>query len=265
MTSRLSLALVALVLIGGAIALWLGDRQAPADPRIAPVSSQEVVVPVEAGYSGEYVLAITWHPAFCETKPRLTECRNERDSDYSASHFSLHGLWPQDDEYCGVGEGLIAIDETNRWDDLPEIDVSDATWRDLSRLMPGTEDGLDRHEWVVHGSCAGASADTYFRRSIALVEEINASAVQQLFARNIGRQVSRNQMRTAFDAAFGDGAGRKVRLDCEEDGNRDIVVELRINLDGDAMGATNLRDLVHAAGNASAGCTGGAVDRVGEQ
>jgi ribonuclease T2 len=243
----------------------LFDRQAPVDPRIAPIGSREAVVPVEAGYSGEYVLAITWHPAFCETKPRLTECRNEQASDYAASHFSLHGLWPRDDQYCGLGESIIAIDETNRWDDLPEIDVSDATWRNLSRLMPGTEDSLERHEWVVHGTCAGANADTYFSRSVALVEEINASAVQELFARNIGRQVSRNQIRAAFDAAFGEGAGRKVRADCEEDGNREIVVELRINLEGDAMAATNLRDLIHAASNAGAGCGGGTVDRVGEQ
>ena len=70
---------------------------------------------------------------------------------------------------------------------------------------------------------------------------------------------------TAFDAAFGDGAGRKVRVDCEADGDRDLIFELRINLEGDAMEATSLRDLIHAARNASAGCDRGTVDRVGEQ
>jgi ribonuclease T2 len=268
------LVLIAFVLVGGAIALWWNDRQQqPADPIVAPISSQafaeEQLAPTPEAtsdaYTGEYVLTISWHPAFCETKPYLDECRDERSSDYSADHFSLHGLWPQDDEYCGVGEEIIAIDETNRWDDLPPIEVSNTTWRDLQRVMPGTKDNLERHEWVLHGSCAGVSADSYFRRAIGFVEEINRSAVRDLLSRNIGRHVSRNQLRAAFDASFGDGAGRKVRLDCEDDDDRGLVFELRINLEGDAMNPTPMADLIHAARNASAGCDGGIVDRVGEQ
>ena len=256
------------------MSLWWNDRQQqPADPVIAPISSQASAEqpdpapepPTSSAYAGEYVLTISWHPAFCETKPYLDECRDERSSDYAADNFSLHGLWPQDDEYCGVGEEIIAIDEANRWDDLPPVEVSNTTWRDLQRVMPGTEDNLERHEWVLHGSCSGVSADTYFRRAIALVEEINGSAVRDLLERNIGRNVSRNQLRAAFDASFGDGAGRKVRLDCEDDDDRELVFELRINLEGDAMNSTNVAELIHAARNASAGCNGGIVDRVGDQ
>ena len=267
MNPRFSLALVAIVMIGGAVALWWNDRQQQAAaPPVQPISSVEAPVEPEVpGYDGAYVLAISWHPAFCETKPNLPECRNERSGDYSADNFSLHGLWPQDDEYCGVGPEVIALDEANRWSDLPPIDVSEATWRDLRRVMPGVEDNLERHEWALHGSCAGTSQDTFFRRSIALLEEVNGSEVRELLARNIGRHVSRNQLRSAFDAAFGDGAGRKVRLDCETDDKRELIYELRINLDGDAMGSTSFRELIHAARNASAGCTGGTVDRVGEQ
>lgn len=269
MNSRFSLALVAVILVGGAFALWWSDRQRPAELPVQPISSAEPssapVQPDADAYAGDYVLTISWHPAFCETKPYLSECRNERSSDYAADHFALHGLWPQDDEYCGVGETIIAIDEANRWDDLPPIDVSNATWRDLERIMPGTEDSLERHEWVLHGSCAGVTADTYFKRSIALVEEINASPVRDLLSRNIGRHVSRNQIRAAFDAAFGDGAGRKVRLDCEADDDRELIYELRINLEGPAMNAGSIAPLIHAARNASAGCNGGIVDRVGEQ
>jgi ribonuclease T2 len=264
---RVTLAIVALILAGSAAALWWSDRQ-PAAPTPPPsASSLEAPLPPDdsSAYDGEYVLTISWHPAFCETKPFLTECRNQRSGDYAADHFSLHGLWPQDDEYCGVGETVIALDEANRWDDLPPVEVSDATWRDLQRVMPGTEDNLDRHEWILHGSCAGASADTYFKRAIALTEEVNASEVRELLARNIGRHVSRNQIRAAFDAAFGDGAGRRARLDCEQDDDRELVFEIRLNLEGDAMGGAPLRDLIHAARNASAGCSGGTVDRVGEQ
>ena len=270
MNPRFSLAFVAVILVAGAVALWWGDRQKLPSP-VMPISSAQPVSseprqPNETFvYDGEYVLTISWHPAFCETKPNLRECRNERSGDYAADHFSLHGLWPQDDEYCGVGESIIAIDEANRWDDLPEVDVSDTTWRDLQRLMPGTEDSLERHEWTLHGTCAGVDADTYFKHAIALVEEINGSEVRDLLSGSIGREVSRNQLRSAFDDAFGAGAGRKVRMDCEEDDGRDIIFELRINLKGHATGATTFRDLIHAGKNASNGCSSGLVDRVGEQ
>lgn len=266
MNPRLSLAFVALILIGGVL-LWGSDWQKSAAPPVTPISSEEAVVvePATPAFDGEYVLTLSWHPAFCETKPNLTECRNERLSDYSTDHFSLHGLWPQVGEYCGIGDKIVAIDEVNHWDDLPEIEVSNATWRDLTRLMPGTEDSLERHEWTLHGSCSGASADTFFKRAIALVEEVNDSAVRELLSGNIGKHVSRNQIRAAFDEAFGEGAGRKVRVDCEADDDRDLIFELRVNLEGDAMGPRRFRDLVHAARNASAGCNGGIVDRVGEQ
>ncbi len=120
----------------------------------------------------------------------------------------------------------MSLDSDSRWDDLPEIDVSDTTWRNLQRVMPGTEAQLERHEWLKHGTCAGTSAETYFARSIALLETINASPIRDLLGRNIGKTVSRNQIRAAFDAAFGDGAGRKIRVDCDEDGSRTIISEL---------------------------------------
>jgi ribonuclease T2 len=264
---RFSLAFVAVILVGGAIALWWGDQRQRAEPPAGPISSAEAPGQPDDRlvYDGAYVLTISWHPAFCETKPHLSECRAERASDYAADHFSLHGLWPQDVGYCGVGQDIIAIDEANRWDDLPPIDVNRSTRRDLDRIMPGAADNLDRHEWVLHGTCAGTSADTFFTRAIALVEEINASSVRDLLARNVDRQISRSQLRAAFDAAFGEGAGRKVRLDCETDDSRELISELRINLEGDAMAPTGLRDLIHAARNASSGCNGGIVDPVGDQ
>lgn len=266
MDQRFSLLAVAIVLVGGAAALWLSSGQQTIEPPNTPIVTPDVpaVPDAPAPPAQSYTLTISWHPAFCESKPRLAECRGERSSDYTADHFALHGLWAED-EYCGVSDRLISVDGDNRWSDLPEIDVSDATWRDLQRIMPGSEEQLERHEWIFHGTCSGASANIYFSRAIALVETVNKSAARELLARNIGKQVSRNQIRAAFDAAFGDGAGRKVRVDCDEDDDRELIAELRINLDGDAMGSASLADLMHAGRNASAGCNGGIVDRVGEQ
>jgi ribonuclease T2 len=97
------------------------------------------------------------------------------------------------------------------------------------------------------------------------MEELNGSAVRDVFADNMGRRITSTQIRAAVDSAVGTGAGRKVRVDCEPDGNRELVYELRINLYGDVMGDTALADLIHAGRNTSVGCNGGIVDRVGEQ
>lgn len=45
---------------------------------------------------------------------------------------------------------------------------------------------------------------------------------------------SRQPNPPAFDTAFGSGAGKKVRVDCEDDDGRDLIFELRINLEGAA-------------------------------
>jgi len=262
----LSLILAVLVLAGGAVALWWSDRGQSSAPTPPPVAIEQARTDTEPLPPPQaYVIAISWHAAFCETKPNLTECREQDEGDYTADHFALHGLWPQDDEYCDVSERLIALDRANRWDDLPEVEISDSTWRELVRLMPGSREQLERHEWLLHGTCAGVSAETYFKRAIAFTEAVNRSGVRDLFADNMGKRIRSEQIRDAMDAAFGAGAGRKVRIDCEEDGNRDLVYELRINLDGDVMGREELADFVHAGRNISVGCPGGVVDRVGLQ
>lgn len=261
MNPRVSLAIAAVIIVGGMVALWLRDGAAIAP--VAPVSSEQPQA--EEPPPQDYVLAISWHAAFCETKPNLTECRRQQASDYTATHFALHGLWPQDDEYCGVGQEIIDIDEANRWDRLPPIDVTDATWRALVRLMPGTTEQLERHEWALHGSCAGVSAERYYSRAIGFVEELNRSKIRDLFADNLGKRIASTQIRSAIDGTFGTGAGRKVRVDCEDDGERELVYELRINLYGDVMGQAGLADLIHDGRNISAGCPGGIIDRVGTQ
>ena len=44
-------------------------------------------------FDGDMVLAVSWQPGFCETRPRLPECRSQKKSRYDATHFALHGLW----------------------------------------------------------------------------------------------------------------------------------------------------------------------------
>jgi hypothetical protein len=114
----------------------------------------------------EHVLAVSWQPAFCETRPRLPECRSQTADRFDASNFALHGLWPQprSQAYCGVDERTVAQDKRRRWRDLPWERLDDDLWSRLRQAMPGTRSGLHKHEWIKHGTCYdGAGACGVFR------------------------------------------------------------------------------------------------------
>ncbi|WP_429923689.1 ribonuclease T2 family protein [Agrobacterium vitis] len=210
------------------------------------------------------ILAVSWQPGFCETKPDKPECKSQTADRYDASHFTLHGLWPMRQNYCGVAQADIDTDKKSRWTDLPEVTLSAETRQALDRVMPGTQSSLERHEWIKHGTCTGLNQQDYFAEAIALIETLNGSAVNGLFAANVGKAVTQEDVQTAFDASFGPGAGRRVKMSCEQDGNRRIVTELTIGL-GDGDAGTSLQERIQAAGSTKFDCNQGIVDPVGLQ
>lgn len=217
---------------------------------------------------GSFVLAISWQPAFCEGNSRKRECRAQRPDGFDARNFTLHGLWPQPGTniYCGVSEKDRRAATDGRWADLPRLALTPATQRAVEQGMPGSQSFLDRYEWVKHGTCyPQRDPETYYRDSIRLLEAINQSAVRELLARNIGREVTIREIRARFDEAFGAGAGERVRLACRDDGGRRLIAELTIGLKGDIAGGTPVRDLIAASGPTDPGCPGGVVDAVGLQ
>jgi len=224
-----------------------------------------LAAPATAQQRTQYVFAISWQPAFCETAPRRPECTSQTAERFDAAHFALHGLWPQRVDYCGVSRDLQYADRDGDWRDLPDPGASKATLEKLRQMMPGAQSGLDRHEWLRHGTCYGEPAEAYFSDALAMLEAVNASAVRELFARNVGKQVTQKQVRAAFDTAFGKGAGDRVRLGCERDGKRRIITELTIGLTGKINGPADFRRLVMAARPTSGGCDAGIVDAVGLQ
>ncbi|MBJ3776714.1 ribonuclease T2 family protein [Acuticoccus mangrovi] len=239
------------------VAIDCGTR-ADAAARSAPAA--------RAATSTRNVLALSWQPAFCEVRPGVPECRRLNGPGGArlpaAQAFSLHGLWPQPHsrEFCGVDGRVRESDERGRWSALPAPRVDRETAAALDVAMPGTRSALDRHEWIRHGTCYGASADAYFDDSLFLLEAVNASAVRALFARSIGRRLSAQDVRDAFDEAFGEGAGRAVELGCEG-GN---ITELKLHLNGRiVVGESRLGALLRAAGSAPRGCRGGRVDAAG--
>lgn len=215
-----------------------------------------------------YVLAVSWQPAFCETRPRLPECRSQTPDRFDASNFSLHGLWPRPRSraYCGVSERAIRQDKQRRWHDLPWERLEDDTWAALRKAMPGTRSGLHKHEWIKHGTCYdGTGAQEYFEDSLLVLEALNRSGVRDLFAGNIGRELTGDQIHVAFDASFGAGAGDRVRIACKTDNGRRLIVELTIGLSGKIGPDSAIAAHIASADATDPGCPGGIVDPAGLQ
>ena len=215
--------------------------------------------------AGEYLLALSWEPSFCEARPRKKECRSLTKNRYDASHLSLHGLWPQprNNAYCDVSSTDKGIDRNKKWHLLAPVKLSTDTIKKLAFVMPGYASNLHRHEWVKHGTCYGTSADRYYQHAIALTLQVNQSKVGDLLVDNIGKRVSLKQVRKAFDESFGRGTGKKVDLRCDRKGR---ISELWINLSGDVIekeaADLDISSLLKPALNAGFTCKEGVLDAV---
>ena len=196
--------------------------------------------------STDNLLAISWQNAFCQTHQRKRECRNVKPSHYSASHFTLHGLWPQprNKQNCR-GKRKVFLDK--------------ALYGQLLEVMPAAKSGLQNHEWKKHGTCYGKDQNGYFKDAIYLTKKINNSVVRDLFNKNLGKTLTKEQIGMAFDKSFGKGAGRKVKMMC----SKGLITELQINLKGKIDSGIAIHELLKNARNAKGGCRKGKVDAVG--
>ena len=209
-----------------------------------------------------YVLALSWEPAFCKAMTGKAECKNETSASYEASHFSLHGLWPQPrrNVFCGVDPATAALDDQHHWEQLPVPQMSAETKAALDKVMPGTQSILERHEWIKHGTCySGGNAETFFKDQVRLINDVNSSAVQSFMAANIGKTIQTSDLRAKFDEAYGKGAGERVRVSCSKDG---LFSELTIGLKGDISSGAKLSDLIAASETTDAGCPAGLLAAV---
>ncbi len=209
-----------------------------------------------------YVLALSWEPAFCEAMKGKAECKNQTAASYEATHFSLHGLWPQPraNVFCGVDRAMAALDDQHQWEQLPEPQLTPATKAALEKVMPGTQSVLQRHEYIKHGTCYPAgNAEQYFKDAVRLANEVNGSSVQTFMAAHIGKTIQMSDLRAKFDEAFGAGAGDHVRVSCDKAGR---FSEMTIGLKGDIPSGKSLAELIAASETTDAGCESGIVDAV---
>jgi ribonuclease T2 len=252
------------------VAVTCGEHVVSADGSTPPPKTSE-----EEGGGGlpsskqpAYILSVSWQPAFCEGKSDKTECKTQSAGRFDATHFTLHGLWPQpgSNTFCHVSSDLVAADKNKEWDKLPAPKLEAATRKSLEEVMPGTASNLERHEWIKHGSCfQGESADAYFSRALALMAQLNGSKARELFASHIGSEITNAAIKDAFDESFGAGSGDRVRVSCKRDGSRNLIVELTIGLVGEIDDEPSFAELVAASSPTDPGCPRGIVDPVGLQ
>lgn len=215
-----------------------------------------------AADSIEYVLAASWQPGFCATSSGRgkAECRSQTADRFDATHFSIHGLWPDDLDdqqifpcYCGRGAPVSCRGSQDR---DASIDISAAVLERLTVAMPGVQSGLHLHEWPKHGACyeddksgadRDADPDEFFAETMALLEQLNASAVQALFEAKLGEVVTREEIEAAFDESFGGGAGRRVLVRCSRVRGENVIGELWIGLKGEISQAPDFKSLIQAA------------------
>ncbi len=250
-----------------------GSTESTAEPAPTPTpipTSTPTSTPssLQTSKDEEFLLALSWQPSFCETRPNKPECRSQTGERFDAKNLVLHGLWPQPREnvYCGVSDRLIKLDKDRRWFELPELDLSPGTRRALATKMPGMASGLDRHEWYKHGTCYSNTAEEYYRESIALLDQVNASAVQDLMESNINFLLTDTEIQQEFEDAFGRAAGEKVAVKCKRDIDEEreiMVVELWLNLKGKIDTNTPISRLLQSAPRARRDCRQGEVDPAG--
>lgn len=216
----------------------------------------------------DFILALSWQPAFCETKPNVRECRSQRANRFDAKHFSLHGLWPQprDNVYCGVSQDIVRTDKSGRWRNLPKLEISENLRKQLETQMPGYRSYLHRHEWYKHGTCIeDGTPEQYFNISLQLMGAMNDSSLTKLFVNNIGREIQSAQIQKAFETKFGKGLGNRISVSCKRDGSRTLINELKISLATDGERKESLSEIFEAAPTLDTGCRRGIVDPTGLQ
>lgn len=151
-TAGLGLALLAAV-SGCKPAGDSAEKTEPAPAATAPA------VPIGKGFDF-YVLSLSWSPSYCASEG---EGANRQQCDTGRPYaFVVHGLWPQ------FERGYPRDCPTDR------PNVSNETARGLLDIMPAV--GLVRHEWRMHGSCAGLSQQDYFKTLRAARERVKIPA-----------------------------------------------------------------------------------------
>ncbi|SNY92549.1 ribonuclease T2 [Cohaesibacter sp. ES.047] len=233
----------------------------PQDGPSSPDTPTHVTTTVEPD-SIENQLAASWEPAFCATKTGQSkaECQSQTADRPDATQFSIHGLWPDDLDdreqfpcFCdGSGPKSCKGGESNR----TPVAIDPAIMKRLAVTMPGVQSDLQYHEWHKHGTCyedflstadRESDPDEYFEETLSLIDQLNASAVGTLFKARLGEVVTRQEIETALDESFGEGASERVNIECKKVDGENVISQLFIGLGGAISKDSDLGGLMLAS------------------
>jgi ribonuclease T2 len=200
------------------------------------------------------ILSVSWQPGYCAARPKSRGCTDFSAAGPAARQFSLHSRFQIRNSYCGVEADLQQRARKGKWTELPEITLASGTRERLLAAMPAARIGLDRRQWLKSGSCVATSAEAYYSRSLELLDQLNASPIPALFSGKAGGVITLAEVRATFDAAFGPGAGERVRLACRKTAGQPVVIGLTIGL---AAGEGTLPVLIGGAVPIKSRCTEG--------
>lgn len=220
-----------------------------------------------AGEADSYVLALSWQPAFCETKPDKPECKISDSQAYQARHFALHGLWPNK-KNCNKNYAFCGsiIKKENEFCDYPAVQLDAVSHVSLAEVMPSVMAGscLERHQWHKHGTCQGNwSVSEFFDVSVDLARQFNDSGMAYFMNRRIGQQVRTEDFLERLEAVLGSAARDRIQLNCNPQG---MLVEIQLNLSADLIPGADLDKLIMDAPTQEKSNCGETfrVDRIGQ-
>ena len=199
------------------------------------------------GMADAYVLALSWHPAFCEThgyEASYPECLTLPGTSYQARNLVLHGLWPNQ-KNCGIHYDYCGVEVQKNYCDYPSLALAPEISQELMRFMPSFAHGgcLERHEWYKHGSCQLLSTGQYYSLALSLAREASLSPLGEFLHQHSGKFVSLTDLLTAVEQAFGQSNVGKIYLGCRDG----MLVDVYINLPAVIPSGEQLKSLVQKA------------------
>ena len=197
---------------------------------LAALAAATVPVAHAASPVENYALAISWEPAYCISHGSYPECSSETPSRQDNKTFSLHGLWPQSESYCGVSAANKKLDENGEWTQLPAVVLQAATEAQLQISEPGTQSDLERHEWIEHGTCSGYSQQNFFAPTLAMLDSVNASNLGSTVAANVGGHLTLAQLQNAAALDYGTYAKVDIEYLCISSGGKSYLEEVRFHM-----------------------------------
>lgn len=197
-----------------------------------------------AGEEDSYVFAVSWQPAFCDGHRDKPECSVTDPKSYQATHFTLHGLWPNK-ESCGTRYGFCGKYQkvVRPFCDMDPLPMSPNVLKQLGTVMPSAAYGscLQRHEWYKHGTCQTEwDADGYFDEAMHLLGEFNGDdkdGIAAFMVHHMGQTVTIDALNAEIDQQFGSGAHERMQYSCTRDDKLlDIYISLPAKLGDRSLG-----------------------------